>query len=264
MEDIVIGLVLAQLLLLPLAYKWELNLKGVLIGALIIGILVGLTISIISSYFDMNLLSKVISCSILIILTSLSALAVRFYRDPDRVSPEGENIILAPADGTIKYIKHIEKGNIPFSAKGREKMKLSKPLTDILRNEQGYLIAIGMSYLDVHITRAPIKGKLVYFKHIPGSFSSLKEETAPYRNERLIEIIENDKCKVGLIQIASRLVRRIVAYVAEGDELALGQKIGMIKFGSQVDVVLPKLQDTKIKVGIGQQVYAGISIIAEI
>lgn len=263
MENIVISLVLAQLILLPLAYKWELNLKVVFFSGLVIGLLAGLVISMISLYLDLNLPVRVISCSVLILVTSLSAMAVRFYRDPDRVPPKGDNIILAPADGVIKYIKHIEKGKIPFSSKGRENVKLSAPLTDILRNEQGYLIGIGMSYLDVHITRAAVKGRLTYLKHIPGCFRSLKEEDSPYRNERLIEIIENDKFKIGVIQIASRLVRRIVAYVTEGDDLSLGQKIGIIKFGSQVDVILPKLQDIKIKVNVGQQVYGGISIISE-
>lgn len=264
MENIVISFVLTQLILLPIAYKWELNFKVVLISGLIIGLFVGLVINIIEVYFDMSLLSKLISCLILILLTSMSVLVVRFYRDPNRVPPEGENIILSPADGTIKYIKHIEKGEIPFSTKGREKIKLSAPLTDILTNEEGYLVGIGMTYLDVHTTRAAIKGKLTYFKHIPGCYYSLKKEDTPYKNERVIEIIENDKCKIGLIQIASRLVRRIVAYVGEGDELNLGQKIGMIKFGSQVDIVLPKSEDLRIKVRVGQQVYGGTSIIAEI
>jgi phosphatidylserine decarboxylase len=263
MENIVISLVLAQVILIPLAYKWELNLKVVSIGGLIIGLFVGLVMSIVSVYFDMNLLFKLIGCSILILLASLSTLMVRFYRDPERVPPEGKNVILSPADGIIKYIKHIEKGKIPFSSKGKESVKLSTPLTDILRNGQGYLIGIGMSFLDVHITRAAISGRLTYVRHIDGCFSSLKQEDAPYRNERLIEIIENDKYKIGLIQIASRLVRRIVTYVREGDELDLGQKIGMIKFGSQVDVVLPKSEDLKIKVKVGEQVHGGISIIAE-
>ena len=140
MENIVISFVLTQLILLPIAYKWELNFKVVLISGLIIGLFVGLVINIIEVYFDMSLLSKLISCLILILLTSMSVLVVRFYRDPNRVPPEGENIILSPADGTIKYIKHIEKGEIPFSTKGREKIKLSAPLTDMLTKDEGYLI----------------------------------------------------------------------------------------------------------------------------
>ena len=263
MDNFVISLVLAQFILIPLAYKWELNLKVVSISALIIGLFVALVISIVEKYFYMGLPFKFISCFVLIVLTSISALLVRFFRDPDRVPPEGQNLILSPADGFVKYIKHIEKGEIPFSSKGSEKVRLSAPLIDIFKNGQGYLIAIGMTFLDVHVTRSPVKGKLTYFKHIPGNFYSLKREDAPYKNERVVEIIENDKCKIGFIQIASRLVRRIVSYVREGDELDLGQRVGMIKFGSQVDIVLPKLQDLKIKVDVGEQVYAGISIIAE-
>jgi len=263
MENIIISLVLSQLILVPIAYKWELNLKVVSISALIIGLFVGLAINIAEEYFYMGLPLKLISCFILIVLISVSALLVRFYRDPDRVPPEGTNIILSPADGTIKYIKSIEKGEIPFSSKGKEKIRLAAPLTGILKDEQGYLIGILMTYLDVHVTRTPIKGKLTYFKHIPGHFLSLKREDAPYKNERVTEVIESDRFKIGLIQIASRLVRRIVTYSKEGDELALGQRIGMITFGSQADVVLPKLQGLKIKARVGEQVYAGLSIIAE-
>jgi phosphatidylserine decarboxylase len=263
MENIIISLVLSQLVLVPIAYKWELNLKVVSISALIIGLLVGLVINIAGKYFYMGLPLKLISCFILVVLISIAALLFRFYRDPDRVPPEGTNIILSPADGTIKYIKAIEKGEIPFSSKGKEKIVLSEPLTVILKDEQGYLIGILMTYLDVHVTRAPIKGKLTYFKHIHGQFHSLKKEDAPYKNERVIEIIEGDRFKIGLIQIASRLVRRIVTYSKEGDELALGERIGMITFGSQADIVLPKLQGLRIRTRVGEQVYAGLSIIAE-
>jgi phosphatidylserine decarboxylase len=263
MENFVFSVVLALLIIIPLAYKWELNFKVVSISALIIGLLVGLVINIVEKYFFMGLPLKLISCFVLIVSISLSALLVRFFRDPDRIPPQGQNIILSPADGFVKYIKHIEKGEVPISSKGREMVKLSSPLTDIFTNGQGYLIGIGMTFLDVHVTRTPINGKLAYFEHVPGEFYSLKREDSPYKNERVIEIVENDKFKIGFIQIASRLVRRIVSYVKVGDELDLGQRVGMIKFGSQVDIVLPKLQDLKIRVNIGEQVYAGLSIIAE-
>ncbi len=264
MGSLLLGIVLALGILLPVAYKWELNLKLVSISALIIGLFAGLVTSVIAVCFDIGLMGRLVSCSVLIVITAAAALLVRFYRDPERVPPEGENLILAPADGIVKYIKPIEQGNIPFSSKGREKVKLSEPLLNILDNGQGYLIGIAMTFLDVHVTRAAINGKLTYLEHIPGRFYSLKREDAPYSNERVIEIIENDRLKIGVIQIASRLVRRIVAYVRQGDELAFGQRIGIIKFGSQVDVVLPKLKDLEISVSLGQQVYAGISIIAKL
>jgi len=264
MENIVLGFILAPLILIPIAYKWELNLKAVLIGALAIGLFAGFLTHGVTIYFQISLWARLVICISLIVATAVTVLLVRFYRDPDRVPPEADNLIVAPADGIVKYIKRIEKGNVPFSAKGKEKVRLSGPLLDILKDGEGYLIGIAMTYLDVHVTRAAINGKLSYFEHVPGCFLSLKRDDALYKNERLIEVIQNDRCKIGLIQIASRLVRRIVAYVQEGDDLDLGQKIGMIKFGSQVDVVLPKLRDLEIKVSVRQQVYAGTSIIAEI
>jgi phosphatidylserine decarboxylase len=262
MGNVLLGVVLAVGILIPVAHKWELNLKVVSVSALVIGLFAGLTVNGVTPHFDMGPMLKVLTCSLLIVVTAGIALVVRFYRDPDRVPPDAENIIVAPADGVVKYVKHIEKGNVPFSSKGKEDVRLSEPLLNILPDGQGYLIGIGMTFLDVHVTRAAIGGKVTYLEHIPGSFCSLKTEDAPYRNERVIEIIESDRFKIGLIQIASRLVRRIVAYVRQGDELGLGQKIGMIKFGSQVDIVLPNLQALEIKVDVGEQVYAGISIIA--
>lgn len=263
MMNLLLGIVLAFGLVIPLAYKWELNLKVVSVVALIIGLFAGLAVNGVALYFDVGLMLRLLTCSSLIVVTAGVALLVRFYRDPDRVPPQRESIIVAPADGVIKYIKHIEKGSIPFSSKGKESVGLSEPLLSILPDGRGYLIGIGMTFLDVHVTRAPIGGKVTYIEHIPGHFYSLKREDAPYRNERLTEIIENDKFRIGLIQIASRLVRRIVAYVRQGDRLDLGQRIGMIKLGSQVDIVLPKLEDLKVKVRVADQVYAGISVIAE-
>jgi len=250
--------------MIPLAYKWELDLKIVFASGVIIGLLVGLIVCAAGTMFTISWVARVIVCSVLILVIAATMLLVRFYRDPVRVPTAVDNVILSPTDGTVKYIKPIEKGNIPCSSKGREHVRLASPLTDILSNGEGFLIGIGMNFLDVHITRAAINGKLTYVKHIPGCFYSLKQEDAPYRNERLIEIIENNRFAIGLIQIASRLVRRIVPYVREGDKLDLGQKIGMIKFGSQVDIVLPKLPELKIKVSVGEQVYGGTSIIAEI
>jgi len=263
MGNLLLGIVLALGILIPVAYKCELNLKVVSVSALVIGLFAGLAVNGVALYFDVGLVLKLLACPVLIVVTASVALLVRFYRDPDRVPPDAENIIVAPADGVVKYVKHIEKGNVPFSSKGKEDVRLSEPLLNILPDGQGYLIGIGMTFLDVHVTRAPIGGKVTYIEHIPGGFYSLKREDTPYRNERLIEIIENDRFRIGLIQIASRLVRRIVAYVREGDQLRLGRRIGIIKFGSQVDIVLPKLEDLKVKVGVADQVYAGISVIAE-
>jgi len=108
MENFAVSVVLALLIIIPLAYKWELNLKVVSISALIIGLFVGLVISIIEKYFFMGLPLKLISCLVLIASISLSALLVRFYRDPDRVPPEGQNIILSVLSNTLNISKKVK------------------------------------------------------------------------------------------------------------------------------------------------------------
>ena len=137
-------------------------------------------------------------------------------------------------------------------------MEMTK--TDMLKNGS-YLIGIEMSVLDVHVNRAPVDGKIVYQKMIEGNFLSLREMAALMDNERVTTVIDNAHFKVGVIQIASRLVRRIVSYLTEGDTVQRGQRIGMIKFGSQVDVVIPKLNIVKLCIQSGDRVKAGSTIL---
>ena len=119
-----------------------------------------------------------------------------------------------------------------------------------------------MNYLNVHVNRAPIGGRVCLLKHIKGLFISLKKKEAVIQNERVITIIENGDIKVGIVQIASRLVRKIIPYLKQGDQVTMGQRIGVIRFGSQVDLVLPDLPFLKIEVNPKDKVTAGISIIA--
>jgi phosphatidylserine decarboxylase len=119
-----------------------------------------------------------------------------------------------------------------------------------------------MNILNVHVNRSPIDGKIVLQKYIKGSFLSLRRPEAETCNERVTTIIDNGQFKIAMIQIASRLVRRIVSYLKEGDMVAIGQRIGMIAFGSQVDVAIPQLENLKITVKPGDRVRAGVSIVA--
>jgi phosphatidylserine decarboxylase len=125
-----------------------------------------------------------------------------------------------------------------------------------------YLIGIDMNILNVHVNRSPIGGKIVLQKYIKGDFLSLRRPESETRNERVTTIIDNGQFKIAVIQIASRLVRRIVSYSKEGDIVAIGQRIGMIAFGSQVDAVIPQLENLKIAVKPGDRVRAGVSILA--
>ena len=250
------------MILVPVAYKWELNLKNIFISGVFIGLFVGLVINIIAKFLELNQVFKLITSFILIILTSLSLLVFRFYRDPDRIPPEDKNVILSPADGKVIYVKKIEEGRVPFSEKKGQKFLLNDFVQSDVLSGGGYLIGIMMTYLDVHVNRAPIGGSIRLLKHIKGVFISLKRKEAVIKNERVFTVINNGQFKVGIVQIASRLVRKIVPYFSEGQEVQKGERIGAIRFGSQVDLILPDLRSLRIMVMPGTKVKAGISIVA--
>ena len=234
---------------------------------------IGITaFSCIGSIISILILKKVIISSSMIfyfifitscvLLFTLLFLIYRFYRDPSRNIPNDENIIVSPADGRIIYIRKINSGQIPSSIKGRSNMLLSElTKTDILDGET-YLIGIMMTIIDVHVNRAPIAGKVILNKHFPGKFLSLKDKTSITENERNTIVFKADSLIVGIIQIASKQVRRIVSYIDENDQVRIGQRVGAILFGSQVDVVLPS-KSTSILVKEGEQVYAGETILAK-
>lgn len=261
---IILGLFLGLLTLVPLSIKWELDKKITIPAACIIGILSGLIVWGINSLWDIHIYQIVILETILIAIISISLILWRFFRDPKRIPPDDKNAILSPADGEIIYIKKIEKGQIPLSEKKGTKFLLNDFIQSDVLPQGGYLIGILLTYLDVHINRAPVSGKISLLKHIDGLFLSLKKKEAVFQNERALIVIDNEHFKLGIVQIASRLVRKIVPYIREGQEIQKGAKIGMIRFGSQVDIVLPNLQSIHITVKPKDKVKAGLSIIATV
>lgn len=262
MENVALGIILSQLIIIPLALKWELELKTVIPAGLVIGFMAGIGITAVSSWFTLGLFWRVSIGVGLVVLLAATMLLQRFFRDPARVPPAGENCIVSPADGFIKYVKSITENTYPLSSKGDECLKLAQPFIDILPEQKGYLVGISMSFLDVHVTRAPIDGEITFFEHVNGSFLSLKRPEAVSRNERVNQVVKNPRYGVGIIHIASRLVRRIVTYAKRGDQLSLGQKIALITFGSQVDIILPNLADLHLTIKVGDKVVAGETIIA--
>ena len=123
-------------------------------------------------------------------------------------------------------------------------------------------MGIALSFLDVHVNRSPIAGRVVSSHHHRGAFRSLKQPESLLENERATTIIERDGRQLAVVLIASRLVRRIVSFVRAGDAVAAGQRIGAIRFGSQVDLVLPAEWATELRVAVGERVTAGGSIVA--
>jgi len=256
------GLGLSFITLVPLAIKWELQKRVCVPAALLIGLLSALAANWLRAFLPLAFYQGLMLQVFVIGATSVSLLLWRFHRDPERIPPEDHNAIVSPADGRVIYVKKIEDGEIPFSEKKGRKFSLGDFVHSKVFSNEGYLIGIMMSYLDVHVNRAPIGGKISLLKHIKGLFISLKKKEAVVQNERVFSVIDNGLFKVGIVQIASRLVRKIVPYVREGQEIQRGERIGMIRFGSQVDLILPDLPSLHITISTGEEVKAGISILA--
>ena len=178
-----------------------------------------------------------------------------FFRDPKRVTPQGDNLIVAPADGLITLIKQMEPPRelVQDDGTGAPGLKAG-PVTRI---------SIFMSVFDVHINRAPIGGTVRRVVYIPGRFMNADLDKASEENERQHILIERgDGLSIGFTQIAGLIARRIVPFVKPGDMLAAGQRVGLIRFGSRVDVYLPA--GTEPKVLIGQTTIAGETVLAEV
>jgi phosphatidylserine decarboxylase len=163
-----------------------------------------------------------------------------FFRDPERVIPGGEGIVVSPADGKVIGIKNIaDKKYI-----GSEAIEVS----------------IFMSPLDVHVNRSPCDGRVVTVRHSPGTFMAAYKDDASMRNENIVMVLESEYGKILVRQVAGFVARRAVCRVKEGDVLRRGERYGIIKFSSRLDIYLPV--GTDLKVSIGDKTKAGETIIA--
>lgn len=258
--DFLTGIGLSFAMLLPLSMKWELEKKITMPAAFLIGVLAGSVPSLSGAAYPYALALQASA----VVSISGSLLLWRFYRDPERTPPETPNAVLSPADGRVIYVNTALDGTVPFSMKQGKTF----PIDDFVRADvfpqAVTLIGISMNFLDVHINRAPISGRVKLLRRIQGVFLSLKRKTALLQNERMLTVVENGALRVGVVQIASRLVRSIVSFVGEGQAITRGQRIGTIRFGSQVDLILPVTPLLKILVKVGDKVRAGESILAMI
>lgn len=184
-----------------------------------------------------------------------SAGVFAFFRDPERVVPQTDGAILSPADGIVSLIAEVEP---PLELQIDDGSGLpGLPYGPVTR------VSIFMSVFNVHINRTPVGGTVRRVVYIPGSFMSAELDKASEENERQHILVERtDGVRIGFTQIAGLVARRIVPFVKPGDILAKGQRVGLIRFGSRVDVYLPAGTDPKVM--IGQTVIAGETVIAEI
>jgi phosphatidylserine decarboxylase len=184
------------------------------------------------------------------VLVGATIWVATFFRDPIRTTPRDDKLIVAPADGLVTMI-----ARVPPPAELRS--------GDGLADGDYTRVSIFMSVFDVHINRAPITGRIRRIAYVPGKFVNADLDKASEDNERQHFLIEGaDGLRIGFTQIAGLVARRILSFVREGDDVEAGQRIGLIRFGSRVDVYLPA--GTAPKVLLGQRAIAGETILAEV
>ncbi len=192
---------------------------------------------VLSIYLDNNFLR----IPLLVLSAFLIVFTLNFFRDPDRTIPIKENIVVSPADGRILFVKEV--------------------LDEKFINGKAKLVSIFMSPLNVHVNRIPISGKVEYVKYIQGDYIAAFEDKASERNERNEIGITSPAGKVFFTQIAGFVARRIVSDLKVGDSVNIGNRFGMIKFGSRVDIIVPEQWQVKVKKD--DKVTAGETILFE-
>ena len=202
------------------------------IAAIISFVLIAISIFVQSGYIKYPL----IAIALLILIFTL-----QFFRDPERVIPKKNNIIVSPADGKVLIIKNV--------------------FEERFLKEDAIQISIFMSPINVHVNRIPIDGTIDYLNYVEGEFLTAYNDKADERNERSEIGITSKFGKVLFTQVAGMVARRIIYELNLVDKVKMGERFGMIKFGSRVDVMVPK--NWKIKVKEGDITTAGETILFE-
>lgn len=192
-----------------------------------------------------TLISRVISEGLFWLCAILTIFCYFFFRDPERVVPDEDDVIVSPADGkVIAVLKDVQA---------------PKEITKM--NGKLQRISIFLSVFNVHINRVPVSGEIVETHYNPGEFFSANLDKASDENERQSCVVQTANNKhVAFIQIAGLVARRIVCYLKEGQKVTIGEQYGIIRFGSRCDIYLPN--DAKIKVKTGQTMVGGETILA--
>lgn len=261
MISIFTALSIALLIVLPLAWKWQLGLSRCTVFVVICACSFGAITVILMPRTSLGKSAQVIAIVLMTVLTSLAVVLFRFYRDPERITTQVEGAIVSPADGQIIYVYRSERSFLPVSTKHGRHYTLHELTRTSLQHEDSIVVGIAMNYLDVHVNRAPVSGTIMLRRHFPGRFGSLRDPAMVFENERATTVIRTGGLEVAVVQIASRLVRQIVSFVNPGQAVLAGERIGAIRLGSQVDLVIPLRPDLMLHAKVGDHVVAGASII---
>ena len=170
----------------------------------------------------------------------LTAFILYFFRDPERISPEEDYVIVSPADGKVILIE--------------------KVFDERFLKEHVFKVSIFMNVFNVHVNRTPFPGAVTQIQYSPGAFFSANTDRGALENEACALTVETESGdRMAVVQVAGLVARRIVCWATKGDKLFRGQRFGLIRFGSRVDLYLPL--NTHLEVSVGQKVRAGESIL---
>jgi len=178
-----------------------------------------------------------------LVFLALSLFTIYFFRNPERIPPQDDNLLIAPADGEVIFVGEVDENRY---FQGRTKK-----------------ISIFMSVFNVHVNRVPLSGKVIDKFYQRGEFFNASLDKASDQNEQAGLLLEESHGrKILFVQIAGLIARRIVCYPAIGDNLKVGQRYGLIRFGSRVDLYLPL--ETQIDINLGDKTVAGESILGRL
>jgi phosphatidylserine decarboxylase len=194
-------------------------------------------VTLVLYWFDLDLLA--------LLALVLTLWCAYFFRDPERVTPLRQGLVISPADGRVSAIESV----------------VPPPELDLPR-EPFTRISVFMNVFDVHINRSPVDARIAHIAYVPGKFLNAELDKASEDNERQAMTLElEDGRKIGVVQIAGLVARRIVKFVDDGDMLKAGERFGLIRFGSRVDVYLPK--GVSVFAVLGQRAIAGETVLAD-
>jgi phosphatidylserine decarboxylase len=194
-------------------------------------------VTLVLYWFDLDLLA--------LLALVLTLWCTYFFRDPERVTPLRQGLVISPADGRVSAIESV----------------VPPPELDLPR-ETFTRISVFMNVFDVHINRAPVDARIAHIAYVPGKFLNAELDKASEDNERQAMTLELENGrKIGVVQIAGLVARRIVKFVDDGDMLKAGERFGLIRFGSRVDVYLPK--GVSVFAVVGQRAIAGETVLAD-
>lgn len=176
------------------------------------------------------------------VLTVLVIWVAYFFRDPERTGPRGRDLVISPADGRVIEVVEVDE---PAFLQGR-----------------AIRISVFMNVFNVHVNRYPVSGRVAYVHYNPGKFLNAAAEKASLDNEQMSIGVQTERHRVLFRQIAGLIARRIVTYSRVGDDAEQGERMGIIRFGSRVDVFVPV--GSTIRAQVGDRPLAGVTVLAEL